>query len=237
VANCAGFYRTWAERTGRPTYLDANVSVADLGVAIGSVANNATVLRPLAPADLQVTLAGCRSLFAAGPGGGWELWSLWPLPRDVVGVAGYAVPCMVRPAGGSATPPPAGVRVEEATSEELLRGANGLIDAVLVGGRAGRTLLTPEVLADDFRVWVALVDGEAVATASAYVGDGFCGVYAVATHPAHRGRGYGEAVSWAATLARPDLEATLQASPMGRPVYERMGYRTIAEFAVWEQGR
>ena len=50
-------------------------------------------------------------------------------------------------------------------------------------------------------------------------------------------RGYGEAVTWAATLCLPELPATLQASPMGRPIYERMGYRTIAEFTVWDLER
>jgi len=55
----------------------------------------------------------------------------------------------------------------------------------------------------------------------------------VATLPEARGRGYGEAVSWAATLCRPELPATLQASSMGRPVYERMGYRSVADFTLW----
>jgi hypothetical protein len=70
-----------------------------------------------------------------------------------------------------------------------------------------------------------------------YVGAGFVGIYGVATPPDARGRGYGEAMTWAATLCRPDLPATLQASPMGRPVYDRMGYRTVAEFLVWELDR
>ena len=34
-----------------------------------------------------------------------------------------------------------------------------------------------------------------------------------------------------------DRRATLQASQMGRPIYERMGYRTIAEFTVWDLER
>jgi hypothetical protein len=35
-------------------------------------------------------------------------------------------------------------------------------------------------------------------------------------------------------MSRPELPATLQASSMGRPIYERMGYRTVAEFTVWD---
>jgi GNAT superfamily N-acetyltransferase len=63
------------------------------------------------------------------------------------------------------------------------------------------------------------------------------GIYAMATAPAARGRGYGEAITWAATLCRSDLPATLQASDMGLPVYTRMGYRTVAEFTVWDRDR
>jgi GNAT superfamily N-acetyltransferase len=89
------------------------------------------------------------------------------------------------------------------------------------------------VLNEDYHVWLGLVDGRAVATATASVSDGFVGVYVVATRPEARGRGYGEAVTWAATLCRPELPATLQASDMGKRVYERMGYRTVTDFTVW----
>jgi hypothetical protein len=44
-------------------------------------------------------------------------------------------------------------------------------------------------------------------------------------------------MTWAATMSRPELPATLQASSMGRPIYERMGYRTVAEFTVWDRHR
>jgi len=83
------------------------------------------------------------------------------------------------------------------------------------------------------RFWLGRVDGRAASIAAASVSHGFVGIYAVATDPAFRGRGYGEALTWAATMFRPDLPATLQASPMGRPVYERMGFTTSAVFHCW----
>jgi len=52
----------------------------------------------------------------------------------------------------------------------------------------------------------------------------------VATVPEARGRGYGEAVTWSATMAEPDLPAMLIATDMGRPVYERMGYAALARW-------
>jgi hypothetical protein len=64
--------------------------------------------------------------------------------------------------------------------------------------------------------------------------DGVAGVYNVATSVAARGRGFGEALTWRATLADPSLPAVLQSSAMGRPIYERMGYAITAWCEVWE---
>ena len=96
---------------------------------------------------------------------------------------------------------------------------------------------TPSVIGEDFEVFLRREDGRAVATAVAFVSHGFCGVYAVATDAHARGRGYGEALRWAATLFRPDLPATLQASDMGLPIYQRMGYEVFGDFTVWEGSR
>jgi GNAT superfamily N-acetyltransferase len=59
------------------------------------------------------------------------------------------------------------------------------------------------------------------------------GVYNVATVPPARRRGYGEQITRRITddavLAGCDV-ATLQASDMGKPIYERLGYRTVVEY-------
>ena len=55
----------------------------------------------------------------------------------------------------------------------------------------------------------------------------------VATLPEGRGKGYGAAVTWAATLARPELHALLIASDMGRPIYERMGYVALERWTLF----
>ena len=56
--------------------------------------------------------------------------------------------------------------------------------------------------------------------------------------PDARGRGYGAAVTAAAMrqTGAPASLAILQASAMGRPVYERMGFRTVHAMAVFEEG-
>jgi hypothetical protein len=114
---------------------------------------------------------------------------------------------------------------------------SSIIDEVFeIGGPAG-SLLRPECLGDDFRTWVGYVDGKPVTTATACIDERSVGVQAVGTTADARGHGYGEAVTWAATLFRPELPAALQSSSMGRPVYERMGYRTIAEYSLWQRER
>jgi len=84
-----------------------------------------------------------------------------------------------------------------------------------------------------YRVWLGSVAGRPVSTATAYLSDGFVGVYNVATAADARGRGYGEALTWAATLCEPALPAVLESSAMGRRVYAGMGYRSVGAFEVW----
>jgi predicted GNAT family acetyltransferase len=79
-------------------------------------------------------------------------------------------------------------------------------------------------------IYVALVDDEPVSTAMSSLRRGGVGIFNVATPPHLRGRGYGAAVTARAAqdgfAAQAEL-AWLQASPMGEPVYRRMGFRQV----------
>jgi hypothetical protein len=44
-------------------------------------------------------------------------------------------------------------------------------------------------------------------------------------------------MTWEATLAWPDLPATLIASDAGRPTYERMGYLSVVRVTLWTGAR
>ena len=79
--------------------------------------------------------------------------------------------------------------------------------------------------------WIGLVNGRPVGTSVALVSDGVVGVHLVSVIPAMRRRGFGEALTWQATLAA-RAPATLQASEQGGPVYERMGFVTALECAT-----
>jgi GNAT superfamily N-acetyltransferase len=62
------------------------------------------------------------------------------------------------------------------------------------------------------------------------------GVYAIATVPSARRRGYGAAMTArvVADGAAAGCEvAALQASEMGRPIYERLGFRTVVRYGTF----
>jgi hypothetical protein len=90
---------------------------------------------------------------------------------------------------------------------------------------------------DAWRIWAGYVEGEPVSTSASVVSGGFVGVYAVATSPAARGKGYGEALTWAAAGTDATLPVTLQASELGEPIYRRMGFETVGTFTIWSRER
>ncbi|MGD9765476.1 MAG: GNAT family N-acetyltransferase [Candidatus Binatia bacterium] len=94
------------------------------------------------------------------------------------------------------------------------------------------------VCASHIQGFVGYLGEEPVAAAAVYVTHGVAGIGWVGCVPAARGHRYAEAVTWAALregLRRGGAFANLQASPMGRPVYERMGFRTFTEYRVLAQ--
>jgi GNAT superfamily N-acetyltransferase len=67
-----------------------------------------------------------------------------------------------------------------------------------------------------------------------------CSVWLVATHESARGRGLASALmahALADARERGRTTSTLQATDLGRPVYERLGYRSLGEIQLWEKRR
>jgi ribosomal protein S18 acetylase RimI-like enzyme len=88
-----------------------------------------------------------------------------------------------------------------------------------------------------FTAWVGYLDGEPVSTAATVMGGGAVGVYNVATMPEHQNRGYGETVTRHAVAEaqrRHGITQTiLQSTPAGNRLYQRMGFRTVTNIAVY----
>lgn len=85
--------------------------------------------------------------------------------------------------------------------------------------------------------YVAYLDEEPVATAATVVAGGVIGIYNVATLPAHRRHGHGEAVMrYAIEKARQASgceRVILQATEHGLPLYLSMGFKTVTTISVY----
>ncbi|HYI65547.1 MAG TPA: GNAT family N-acetyltransferase [Candidatus Limnocylindrales bacterium] len=85
--------------------------------------------------------------------------------------------------------------------------------------------------------FVGLLDGEPVATSSLITAGGAAGIYNVTTVEHARGRGIGAAMTAAAVEAghrRGMTTAALQASTMGRSVYESLGFRHACDLVPYQ---
>ena len=81
-------------------------------------------------------------------------------------------------------------------------------------------------------LFVGRLDGEPVSSSLAFVGGGAVGLYGVGTAPAHRGRGFGGAVTTAAIdwgRSRGEQFAILHSTVMGEPMYRRLGFEAVGE--------
>ncbi|MEO8639524.1 MAG: GNAT family N-acetyltransferase [Chloroflexota bacterium] len=85
-------------------------------------------------------------------------------------------------------------------------------------------------------VYVGYVDGDPVVSGMGWRAGRTIGVYSIATIPSARRRGYGAAMTARVVadgaLAGCDV-AALQASEMGRPIYERLGFRTVITYDAY----
>ena len=87
-----------------------------------------------------------------------------------------------------------------------------------------------------FSFHLAYHNGEPVATATLVASHGMAGIVYVGTVPEARGRGFGRAAVWSAIQAgraQGFHASALWATPMGRPMYERMGFRSITQYRIW----
>jgi ribosomal protein S18 acetylase RimI-like enzyme len=87
------------------------------------------------------------------------------------------------------------------------------------------------------RLYVGYVEGVAAAASELFLSEGVAGIHMVSTGRKFRRRGYGLAMTWTAAgegfRAGAGL-AALQASEMGRGVYERLGFRGCGEFVEYQ---
>jgi GNAT superfamily N-acetyltransferase len=91
-----------------------------------------------------------------------------------------------------------------------------------------------------WRIYETRLGGEAASVLATTETEGDCGIWWVATLPEARGRGLAGAllhVALAEARERGMQTTTLQATRLGYPVYERIGYRDLCALEMWERRR
>jgi GNAT superfamily N-acetyltransferase len=153
----------------------------------------------------------------------------WKRREDPVPGMALALPAESIP------PVPDGLAIDEvSTPEQLVRfretAFRGFGYPVQV---APRFMNEPLLAQPNVRLYAGSVEGDVVATAALVTTGSVAGVYWVGTLEAHRRRGYGEALTWAAVAGGQRAGCTvasLQASAMGKPVYEKMGFAHVLDY-------
>jgi len=91
---------------------------------------------------------------------------------------------------------------------------------------------------DPASAYIARLDGRPAASVVTSDHEGDCAIWWVAVTPEARGRGFASGLirrALAAARERGCDISTLQATKMGRPVYERLGYRGLGPIEMWER--
>ena len=240
--NLADLWTHLASASGGRTVQWPGVCAADAGSACPFV-NSAVLLKVPTWAAMTRLTHQLDEFYAAADGGSWLLWSSHPTPElTPLGYANWGQPpLMLRPADDASPPQLPELRIVDVTDAAGLAAWElTFIESYplhwLQPARPG-TLFSPRVIDGPLRLWLGLVNDEPVGVSAAFASAGVVGVHMVATMSTARGRGYGAALTWQAVLSRPELPAMLQATEMGRPVYERMGFQMVAPMSLWERTR
>jgi hypothetical protein len=246
LLNWAGFCGATAESLGGQSVVLSSMRLADAGRP-AAFSNCATLMQPLDSETGPETLAQIADFYAFNdPARSGEvlLCSAWPtgdLGRYGWQLMGHP-PVHLLPRGATPSTPPPELRITEVLDLAALHNweqvsilaypLEGLLDA-------GPGAIVHESWLDDSRrrMWIGWVDETPVGASSVWIEHGINDVTLVVTMPEARRRGYGEALTWVAAQANPELPSMLLSSDDGRPVYERMGYLPLVRVTLWYRNR
>lgn len=148
------------------------------------------------------------------------------------------LPGMVLAPIPAAPEPPSDVEIRLVTDRSGLDGCATVIsEAYEMDVDVTRRLIPLGLVTrDGWATFVGYAGGEPAATATVAETDGIAGITFVGTRPSFRKRGFAEAVTWRAIAegaSRGCSAASLEASEMGFPIYQRMGFRHVTGFKTF----
>jgi len=194
-------------------------------------------------------ISNAKDFFTAR-GRGFSIWIRGDQPEDQDLTAAvsetelrfiYEMPEMVLGGPAEESPLPAGAELrrlsETDQADDYWRVAAAAYASIgfppeVFGGYSNHASL----LAENVAAFIAYLDGEPVSIAMTIVSHKIAGIYWVGSLERARGKGLGRAVTAAATNAGFELGAevaSLQASPMGKAIYEAMGYETVFDYRLF----
>ncbi|MGQ5259954.1 GNAT family N-acetyltransferase [Micromonospora sp. ZYX-F-536] len=132
---------------------------------------------------------------------------------------------------------PAGLHIAETTDLDTFVPAYARVSGIPAEGVAAAIDREKAFAGDGTVIRLAgrLDDGRIVGTAVAWLTDGLLTLYFVGTQPEERRRGIGAAMTRAAldlAAGRGVHTAALTSTPIGEPVYRRLGFRTAGTFRL-----
>ena len=137
---------------------------------------------------------------------------------------------------------PSDLEIRSGTSPDVIAGHTDVVAAAFDMSREIiETFMVPELFVhESLTFYAGFVDGECVTASFGQHRGPALTVFNVATLEGYRGRGYGTAMTMRAAIDGRDAGcevAVLQSSPMGYPVYDRLGFRTVVEYEEWVSPR
>jgi ribosomal protein S18 acetylase RimI-like enzyme len=237
--NLRAFSSAWARACGGGVWTNGDVLAATSGT--GSRAyNQAFVLRQ--PADpLRSFTEARKHLDALGVKSRLRALEALDIDESVLAAAGLVrdggIPTLaLHPIDDTPSGPDNDVRPVD--SEAMLAVLVELVAATFEfpPGILAR-VFTPALLANpSWHGYIAYVDGTSAATSTLFVHERVAGIYYVGTLAQYRKQGLGEAVTRRCVIDGFGLGcdmASLQASPEGRPIYERMGFQHVGYYRTY----
>jgi hypothetical protein len=242
--NMVEMYREMA-RTTPGGWVEERAGLVLCGSPHGSVITNMAMMA--SPVDAAVVRAETARAFRGAPFSVWtRTHADLALEADLERTGFCEItrtPGMMFAAGDGATVPlPAGADIRPVTDEAGLAAYRHIMtEAYAVYSAPPKSISEKfirlaSVVGPTTQAFLACDQGEPVAGAILYLSHGIGGVGWVGTLPAAFRRGFGAAVTWAVVaegLRRGVPFLNLQASPMGAPVYRRMGFSTPTHYRVF----
>jgi ribosomal protein S18 acetylase RimI-like enzyme len=196
--------------------------------------------------DADALAGALDELAAAYEEAGVEAWTVWVPEGDTraaeaLADAGHVLDAVPRAMGAEL----AAVREPDVGELDWFRGCDlgtvGAINDDAYGyGADGFAPVISALAADEVHAYGANVDGETAAVMLAIDAGDDVEIAWVATREAARGRGLATALMsqalWDAR-ERGQATATLQATKLGAPIYERLGFRDLGALEMWERRR